>query len=81
MSRVELRNSNYEIAYGLDHLVGIFVQVWDLSRNKNNEENDPIVDLDEWSDKTLTVEKIVNIADEYGFHIAHELSEKTINLD
>ena len=75
MSRVEKTNSNYQIVYGLDHIYGIFVQVFDISQD---EDADPIVDLDVWHDKTLTVERIVAIAEEYGFDLSAELTEGTI---
>lgn len=77
MSRVEKQNSNYQIAYGLDHIAGLFVQVFDLSL-KDDDADTPIVDLDEWTTPGLNVERIVAVAEEYGFDISNELTEKTI---
>ncbi len=44
MSRYEENTGRYIVAYGMDHAVGIFVQVFDLNRD---DAETPIIDLDE----------------------------------
>ena len=72
MSRHTKHNPDYEIAYGLDHVLGYFVQVFE--RNSQDDEQ-PILDLDE-SRNGLTPERIVSIADDYGIKVElHEFLE------
>jgi hypothetical protein len=80
MSRQVKQNNKYELAYGLDHMFGIFIQVFDLSK-KDEEDEGIIVDLDEWDDKSLTVEKVVKIAEEYGFDLRYEMEDAVVNID
>ncbi len=61
------------IAYGNDHAVGLFIQVWkinpklSLSHNDNKpDDSNIIVDKDEMFDK-LTIEEFKNIATDNGF--------------
>lgn len=75
MSRFQEQNQKYEIAYGQDHICGLFIQVFDRASLFVDKEN-VLVDLDEVFDG-LTPEKMAEIAEEYGFHI--ELPEGTIN--
>ena len=75
MSRIEKQNSEYTLAYGVDHAIGIFIQVFNRSDVDGDE---PVVDMDAFSNRGLTPEKIVAIAEEYGFDISHELPEKII---
>jgi len=73
MSRHTQYNQDYEMAYGEDHMFGLFIQVFE---NAHSDEDDEglIVDLD-GKDK-LTPEKLVEVADEYGFIV--QLPEKII---
>lgn len=77
MSRIEKQNSGYTIAYGLDHMAGLFIQIFDKSL-KGEEAEEPVVDLDKWNHPDLTVEKIVFLAEDYGFDLSAELSEGVI---
>ena len=77
MSRIVKSNSNYQIVYGIDHIFGLFVQVFDLSLEGEDAET-PIVDIDAESEPTLNVERIVAIGEDYGFDLSAELTEETI---
>lgn len=63
-------NNEYEIAYGRDHAVGLFIQVFDQKR-KNDEDEGLVLDMDEMSNPGLTVEKIMEIGDEYGIDLRY----------
>lgn len=76
MSRYQQYNSRYEMCYGQDHLVGLFIQIFDL-RKKNDEDEGLVVDLDQWKD-ALTPVRMAEVAARYGFHI--ELPEDTIQI-
>ena len=85
--RQEIYNEKYGMAYGLDHVVGKFIQIWKLNSKYGNKafENQPdseniIVDRDEFQGR-LSVEEVVKIAGEYGFNLEHELPEQVINYD
>lgn len=78
MSRIETNNSKYTMAYGRDHLCGLFIQIFDRSRAKDDDEG-LIVNLDEHLEGGLTPERMSAIAEEYGFVI--ELPEGEINYD
>lgn len=87
--REEKYNHQYGLAYGRDHIVGLFVQVWKLNpkfspRAFENQPDDSniIVDKDQFSG-TLTVEEIVKIAIDYGFDLSAEISpdDTTISYD
>ena len=80
MSRIELKNDQYEIAYGIDHVMGMFIQVFDLSR-KGEESEEPAVDLDYESDPDLDIARIVQIAEDYGFDISAELNNASVNYE
>jgi hypothetical protein len=77
MSRHTKQNFQYEIAYGQDHICGLFIQIFERKRAKDEDEG-LIVNLDQWQNK-LTPERMVAVAEEYGFVI--ELPEGTINYD
>lgn len=63
MSRIEKVNGEYDIAYGLDHICGWFVQIFERGID------DPIVDMDQEKNPDLTPERIIAIGEEYGFII------------
>lgn len=67
MSRHIQNNATYEIAYGHDHIVGLFVQVFTNERTSEDDDG-LIIDLDQTKDG-LTGERMVEIAEEYGFII------------
>lgn len=75
MSRHVQYNSRYEMAYGRDHIFGLFIQVFERAR-KNDDDEGLRVDLDEEKD-ALSPEWMAKVAEEYGFVI--ELPEETIN--
>ena len=85
--RQDLFNEKYGLAYGFDHIVGRFIQIWKLNSRYSNKahKNQPdsdniIVDRDEFQGR-LSVEEIIKIAGEYGFNLEHELPEQVINYD
>ncbi len=85
--RQELYNEKYGLAYGQDHAVGKFIQVWRLNPKypRGHFENMPdgsnvIVDLDEMGG-ALSVKTIVETAARYGFHLEHELPEEEIQYE
>jgi len=77
MSRHTQRNQEYALAYGEDHIFGLFIQVFENAVYEISDDGDDgiVVDLDQKTDK-LTPEKLVEVADEYGFTIG--LPEKII---
>lgn len=74
MSRREIQNSGFSLAYGNDHIMGLFIQVFD----KADIDDEPVVDMDATTHPDLTIERIVAIADDYGFDLSAELSESAI---
>ncbi len=72
MSRIVLKNRDYELAYGMDHTMGIYVQVFDRHVIKD-ENGGVLVDMDQFTHPDLTIDQIVNVAEEYGFDIKHEI--------
>lgn len=78
MSRFTQQNQQYEIAYGRDHICGLFVQIFDRSK-RNDEDEGLVVNLDEHLEGGLTPEKLSEVAEEYGFFI--EPPQKTINYE
>lgn len=42
MSRCSVSNDKYTLAFGIDHAVGPFIQIWD----KSDDGDDPILDID-----------------------------------
>lgn len=58
--------NSYDLAYGLDHAVGMFIQV---SQRGPDGEDEYLIDIDEMSDPGITPERIKEIASEYGFEI------------
>lgn len=77
MSRHVQHNREYEMAYGHDHICGLFIQIFETAR-KNDDDEGLIVNLDEHLEGGLTPERMSAIAEEYGFTI--ELPEGTINI-
>lgn len=75
--RVERENEDYSIAYGLDHACGLFIQVYDKSK-ANDDDEGLILDIDQWTDDSLTLEKIVAIADDYNFDLRYEVEESIV---
>ena len=73
MSRFEQTNEKFTIAYGNDHISGLFVQAFDRT-----DEDEPLVDEDE-EFEGLTPQRLVQIAEEYDFHI--ELPETIISVE
>ncbi len=72
MSRKVLKNKDYELAYGMDHVMGIYVQVFD--RNVVKDENGGVlVDMDQFSHPDLTIDRVINVAADYGFDISKEV--------
>lgn len=71
MSRKVKKNELYEIAYGFDHAVGIFLQVFENAK-RNDDNEGLILDVDEWSNTSLTIEEIVEIAKKYDFDIRYD---------
>lgn len=61
------QNQNYNIAYGRDHIFGLFIQVFERAK-ANDEDEGLIIDLDQHRHQ-LTAERMVEIAEEYGFNI------------
>lgn len=61
----------YEIAYGKDHMFGLFIQVFD--RNKlvtaDDDSEALLVDKDEFRDPSFNKERLIEIAEDYGFII------------
>ncbi len=76
MSRHILHNRRYEMAYGQDHICGLFLQIFDRER-ANEEDEGLVVDLDEERD-SLSPERMAQVAEDYGFHI--DLGEDTIQI-
>lgn len=70
MSRFVQRTPTHEIAYGEDHVCGLFIQVFDRSR-ANDDNEGIIVDED-----GISKEQMVSIAEEYGVEI--QLPEEVI---
>lgn len=70
MSRFVQRTPTHEIAYGEDHVFGMFIQVFDRSR-ANDDNEGIIVDED-----GISKEQMASIAEEYGVEI--QLPEETI---
>jgi hypothetical protein len=67
-------NAQYEMAYGHDHIFGLFIQIFDRKR-ANDDDEGIVVDLDQMR-HGLTMHRIAEIAEEYSFHV--ELPEGTI---
>ncbi len=65
------------MAYGDDHVFGLFIQIFDRERSNDDDEG-LVVDLDQHYEG-LTPAKMIAIAEEYGFVI--EPPEEIINLD
>jgi len=64
MSRREQKGPYGIIAYGVDHAVGLFVQVWgNPVYHKTTKGDDPDIDLDKLSHPDLTMERVIHIAD------------------
>ena len=78
MSRHVQVNQEYEMAYGRDHICGLFIQIFERRKSCDDDEG-LIVNLDEHLEGGLTPERMVAVAEEYGFVI--ELPEKTINIE
>ncbi len=84
--REEKYNQKYGLAYGRDHAMGLFVQIWkidpkfSLQAYENMPDGDNIlVDYDQFSgslnpDSKKAVQSIVNIAEKYGFDLSSEMS-------
>lgn len=60
MSRILKRNHKYEMAFGRDHVFGLFLQIFPFTLA----DEDPIEDKDE-----VTPEEIIRIGKHYGFTI------------
>ncbi len=74
--RQEQYNGEYGLAYGRDHAFGLFVQVWKLDYgNTQPDDENIIIDLDQFQKRSLSVEEIVGIAEQYGFDLSAELVE------
>ena len=74
--RRELYNDKYGLAYGQDHAVGRFIQIWKLDSNFSNhalenqiDDDNVIIDFDELFGKEVTIDFIVKTAKKYGFDI------------
>lgn len=69
MSRHTQQNTTHKIAYGNDHICGLFIQVFDRARvDEDNDDEGLVVNLDQIKGN-LTPEWMCDIAEEYGFHI------------
>ena len=84
--RIEKYNTKYGLAYGRDHALGLFVQVWKLdphypaSHMTNMPDVDNIlVDRDQFQ-ANLTIEEIARIASGYGFDLSDEIPEGEIQI-
>lgn len=77
MSRHIQHNQKYEMAYGQDHLCGLFLQIFERACASDDDEG-LRVNLDQWQHQ-LTPQKMAEVAESYGFHI--ELPEETISYD
>lgn len=75
MSRAQEYNGKYHLAYGTDHIFGLFIQVWEV---RVDGEDNFLIDRDRDHNPDLTVKEIVAIAEEYGFDISRELTNETI---
>ncbi len=64
------------MAYGQDHIFGLFIQVFERAR-ANDDDEGLVVDLDQYKDG-LTPTQMCEVAEKYGFYI--EPPEETINL-
>lgn len=73
MSRTTTHNSFYDLAYGFDHAVGWFVQVFTRSQFRSNENH--IVEALEG----ITPKQIVEVASKYGFTI--ETPDERVNYN
>lgn len=74
MSRHIQDSPQYQMAYGRDHIFGLFIQVFERAR-ANDEDEGIVVDLDQHH-HGLTPEKMAEVAEEYGFYI--QLGEQVI---
>lgn len=70
MSRKKVENENYNIVYGEDEIDGLFIQVF--------EGEDLVQSMDASDNPNMNVEHIVEMAEEFGFNLSHELIEETI---
>jgi hypothetical protein len=77
MSRFVQHNQKYEMAYGQDHICGLFIQIFERAC-VNDDDEGLRVNLDQRFDG-LTPTKMSEVAEEHGFHI--ELPEETINYE
>lgn len=73
MSRIEKNNSEYGMAYGNDHACGYFIQVWD-----KKSPDEMLISKDGLFDG-LTLNGVVNIADDYGFDLTDEIPNGDIH--
>ena len=57
------------MAYGEDHITGLFIQIFELSRADDDDEG-IVVNLDQYLEGGLeNPQKMCDIAEKYGFHI------------
>lgn len=75
MSRAQEYNGKYHLAYGTDHIFGLFIQVWKVGLDG---EDEFLIDMDGDNSPDLTIQVMVETAEEYGFDISHELTNETI---
>lgn len=87
LGRQELYNQKYGLAYGVDHALGKFIQVWKLNakyppRAPQNlpDESNILVDKDEFSN-SLSISEVVSIAAEFGFGLSFEIEEQEVNYE
>ena len=70
---------SHGLAYGMDHLCGLFIQVWKLDPKyppksiQNYPDPENIVLSKDALFHKLTIEEVVNIGDQYGFNLYEEL--------
>lgn len=72
--RKEVKNENYKLVYGDDHIEGFFYEVWscdDVLIESGSRQYNPL----------LTIQIVATLVEAYGFELSDELPEETINYD
>lgn len=64
--RINIENEQYKMSYGLDNLMGLFLQITDKKTN------DFVVDKNEKNTHGITFPMILRIAEEYEFVLPEE---------
>lgn len=77
MSRHSQHNEKYEMAYGQDHICGLFIQIFERACVDDDDEG-LRVNLDQNFEGGLTPARMCEVAEEYGFHI--EPPEEVIKI-